>query len=494
MTATLLLSLLCLCLATGGFFLWKRAQKHATEQELAAAERDTARQQLDFLEERFRPVVDADLEAKRIVDAAITERTHLLDTANAERGRIVQDLADTEGKLKQAIGELTEQNKVQLTDQQILKKQIDELYAEFNALDEEANLQSFGFYKPRFDYPTSAEFQQKLEHTRTAQKNLITAGTAATCSTEWTVNGSVVEGRKNTAQYLKLIIRAFNGECDAAIAKVKFNNVLVMETRIKKSYEAINKISTSQHSSISATYLDLRLRELYLVHEMQEKIQAEKELQRQIREQMREEEQAQRELEKAKLDAEKEERRYSEALRKAQQEVEQATGEKQQKLLTQIEALQQQLNQAQQLKQRAISQAQLTRSGHVYVISNIGSFGEDVYKIGMTRRLDPMDRVKELGDASVPFQFDVHAIIYCDDAPKLENTLHRLFHHRRVNRINERKEFFRVSLTEIAEAVLANHGAIEFLHEAEAQDYRKTIAMNSEKVEISQLGAATIFS
>jgi hypothetical protein len=294
------------------------------------------------------------------------------------------------------------------------------------------------------------------------------------------VNGSVVEGRKQTAQFLKLILRAFNGECDAAIAKVKFNNVLVMETRIRKSYEAINKISVSQHSSLSATYLDLRLRELYLVHEVQEKLQAEKETQRQIREQMREEEQAQREIEKAKLDAEKEERRYAEALRKAQQEMQKATGEAQQKLLAQIEALEQQLTQAQQLKQRAISQAQLTRSGHVYVISNIGSFGEDVYKIGMTRRLDPLDRVKELGDASVPFQFDVHAVIYCNDAPKLENTLHRLFHHRRVNRINERKEFFRVSLTEIAQAVLANHGEIEFLHEAEAQEYRKTVAMTAD--------------
>jgi hypothetical protein len=494
MITTLLLSLLCLCVAAGGYFFWKKAQQHAAERDAVAMERDTTRQHLSALEERFRPVVDADTEAKRIVADATTERVQLLATANAERSRIVQDLADTKSRLIQSIEELTEKQQTQHTAQKTLQQQIEELQAEFAALDEESNLQAFGFYKPRFDYPTSAEFQQKLEHTRTTQKSLITAGTAATCSTEWTVNGSVAEGRKNTAQYLKLIIRAFNGECDAAIAKVKFNNVLVMETRIKKSYEAINKISTTQHSSISATYLDLRLRELYLVHEMQEKIQAEKELQRQIREQMREEEQAQRELEKAKLDAEKEERRFVEALRKAQQEVQKASGEAQQKLLAQIEALEQQLTQAQQLKQRAISQAQLTRSGHVYVISNIGSFGEDVYKIGMTRRLDPMDRVKELGDASVPFQFDVHAIIYCDDAPKLENTLHRIFHHRRVNRINERKEFFRVSLTEIAEAVLANYGAIEFLHEAEAQDYRKTVAMNSEKVQISQVGVATVFS
>jgi hypothetical protein len=98
----------------------------------------------------------------------------------------------------------------------------------------------------------------------------------------------------------------------------------------------------------------------------------------------------------------------------------------------------------------------------------------------MTRRLDPIERVKELGDAPVPFQFDVHAVIYCEDAPKLENSLHRLFHHRRVNRVNERKEFFRVPLPEIADAVRANHGAIEFLHEAEAQEYRKTLALLAE--------------
>ena len=501
MTTTLLLGLLCLALAIGAYIQWKKAQKHATERDVVAGERDTSRQQLDAaqqqvttLQERYRPILEADTEAKRIVAAATSERTSLLDAANAERTRITADLVDTRNRLTQTIDGLTQQRKEQQEKHRTLQREIDRLQKEFAALDEESNLQSFGFYKPRFDFPTSAEFQQKIEHTRTAQKNLITAGTAATCSTEWTVNGSVTEGRKKTEQYLKLLLRAFNGECDAATAKVKYNNVLVMETRIKKSYEAINKVSTRQDSRISPSFLDLRLRELYLVHEMHEKIQEEKEVQRQIREQMREEEQAQRELDKAKLDAEKEERRYADALRKAQQEVEQATGEKQQRLLAQIEALQQQLTQAQQLKQRAISQAQLTRSGHVYVISNIGSFGDDVYKIGMTRRLDPMDRVKELGDASVPFQFDVHAIIYCDDAPKLENTLHRLFHHRRVNRINERKEFFRVSLLEIAAAVLDNHGAIEFLHEAEAQDYRKTLAMNSEKVEITQQGAKTLFS
>jgi hypothetical protein len=223
--------------------------------------------------------------------------------------------------------------------------------------------------------------------------------------------------------------------------------------------------------------LNLKLEELYLVHEHQEKLQEEKEEQRRIREEMREEEIALRELERARVEAEKDETRYADALRKAREEAERAVGEKQQKLLTKIDELQRRLEEAQTNKERAIARAQMTRSGHVYIISNIGSFGEHVYKIGMTRRLDPMDRVRELGDASVPFHFDVHAIIYSEDAPGLETALHRKFNHRRVNLVNHRKEFFKVAIEEIAEVVRQHHGEIEFTLAAEAVDYRKSLAM-----------------
>jgi hypothetical protein len=155
-------------------------------------------------------------------------------------------------------------------------------------------------------------------------------------------------------------------------------------------------------------------------------------------------------------------------------------GAKQQKLLNDIEELQRRLTEAQANKERALSRAQMTRSGHVYIISNVGSFGEHVYKIGMTRRLDPMDRVRELGDASVPFQFDVHAIIYAEDAPALEASLHRLFAKRRVNRVNERKEFFKATIDEIAQAVVEHHGQIEIVKDAEAAEYRKTLAALAE--------------
>jgi hypothetical protein len=354
---------------------------------------------------------------------------------------------------------------------------IDRLRAEFSALDEEANLQSFGFYKPRYNFVSSERYQSKLEEIRSRQKMMIQARTAAVCHAEWTVDGSRAEGRKQTNRTLKLILRAFNGECDAAIAKVKYNNIHVMEARIRKAYEAINGLVEVQRAEIVWDYLSLKLDELYLVHEYQEKLQEEKEEQRRIREQMREEEIALRELERAKLDAEKEEQRFAEALRKATEQAERAVGEKQQKLLWQVEELKRRLEEAHTNKERAIARAQMTRSGHVYVISNIGSFGEDVYKIGMTRRLDPMDRVKELGDASVPFPFDVHAIIYSEDAPTLESKLHKLFHQRRVNLVNERKEFFRVSVDEIAKAVRESHGQIDITLAAEAVEYRKTVSM-----------------
>ncbi len=123
----------------------------------------------------------------------------------------------------------------------------------------------------------------------------------------------------------------------------------------------------------------------------------------------------------------------------------------------------------------------MTRSGHVYVISNVGSFGEHVYKIGMTRRLDPMDRIRELGDASVPFQFDVHAIIYSDDAPALESELHKAFDGQRVNRVNERKEFFRVPIEQIATTVREQRGEIEITLTAEAAEYRMTQAILAEE-------------
>jgi hypothetical protein len=447
---------------------------------LGALEAERAKVQADIAgaqEERQRVVRDLEAEKQRAraqVEAAAQARHEEL---LAEQRRLESVIAQIKANQQELLDELRDKRRQGESDMAAFQTSIDRLRAEFNALDEEANLQSFGFYKPRYAFADALSYQRKLDEIRERQKRMIKDKSAAVCRVEWAVNGSKTEGRKQINQTLKLMLRAFNGECDAAVAKVKYNNALVMETRIRKAHEAINGMAEVQTCHIAHDYLNLKLEELFLAHEYQEKLQEEKEEQRRIREQVREEEVALRELEKARLDAEKEERRYSEALRKATEEATRAVGEKQQKLMWQVEELQRRLAEARTNKERAIAQAQLTRSGHVYVISNVGSFGEQVYKIGMTRRLDPMDRVKELGDASVPFPFDVHAIIYSEDAPALENRLHRLFHRRRVNLVNERKEFFRVTIDEIAQAVRENHGDIDITLAAEAAEYRKTISM-----------------
>jgi hypothetical protein len=274
-----------------------------------------------------------------------------------------------------------------------------------------------------------------------------------------------------------MMLRAFNGECDATIARVKWNNVQTMELRIMVSFNAINKLGESHNILIQQEYRDIRIKELRLAYEYQEKVYEEREEQRRIREQIREEERALREMEAAREEAEKEEERYTKALAKAKRDLESKHGIEKDELLIKITQLEENLKKAGELKQRAISMAQITKSGYVYVISNVGSFGENVYKIGMTRRLEPTDRVRELSGASVPFSFDVHAMIYSKNAPELESNFHKKFKTNRVNWVNGRKEFFQVSLEEIERVAHELEHGIEFIKVAEARDYRETRAL-----------------
>jgi hypothetical protein len=295
----------------------------------------------------------------------------------------------------------------------------------------------------------------------------------------WSVGGSEREGARMQKQYCKLLLRAFNGECDAAVAKVSWNNATKMEERIVKAFDAINQLGGVMQVSVSPKYRELKLQELRLEHELEEKKRAIAEEQRRIREQMREEERAQREAEKAQSEAEAEESRFQKALDKARVELAKSRGEEHQRLNAKLVELEQKLAEAHAKSVRAKSMAELTKAGYVYVLSNIGSFGDDVYKIGMTRRLDPMDRVKELGDASVPFPFDVHAMVYSEDAPALEHAFHQHFTNRSVNLVNMRKEFFRIGLDEV-EAYAEERGlTISFTKLAEAREYRESLEMRN---------------
>ncbi len=231
---------------------------------------------------------------------------------------------------------------------------------------------------------------------------------------------------------------------------------------------------------LSPDFRNLKLEELGLAYEYQQKREEEREVQRLIKEQMREEQKVAKEIEEVRDAAEREEKLKKQALKKAREELMAAEGRQTAKLEELVSRLERELGDVLDRKAKAIARAQLTKSGHVYILSNIGTFGEGVFKIGMSRRLEPLERVEELGGASVPFPFDVHAMIYSENAPALECALHRHFANRRVNLINLRREFFRVTLDEIRAAVAENFGQVTFVLVPEAEQYRQTIAKLSD--------------
>ena len=363
---------------------------------------------------------------------------------------------------------------VQEVEAEALRAEIARLRAELESVEDSVEIQSFGFYEPRYGFETSNEYVDRLNANRDEQKAMIRDKSATVCPRDWVVDGSLAKGRQMMAEHSQLMLRAFNGDCDAAIGRVKYDNIARVEKRISKAFEAINKLGATKRIAITEEYLQKKLAELHLVHEHREKLYEEKEEQREIRERMREEQRAEKEIEKACRDAEEEEQRYAKSLEETRAQLDKATGAQVEKLEGLVQKLEQELAAAIDRKSKSIARAQLTRSGHVYVLSNVGSFGEGIYKIGMTRRLEPLERVNELGDASVPFRFDVHAMIYSEDAPRLENALHEEFAARRVNRINLRREYFRVTIDEIMAAVERHHGTVTFVTKPEAEEFRKS--------------------
>ena len=345
--------------------------------------------------------------------------------------------------------------------------------------EDNVELESFSLYHPKFSFCNSDEYKERLKTIRDQEKVQLRNKTAVSYYDGWTVNGSKAEGRKMNNENIKLLLRAFNDECDIAISSAKFSNFDRCQQRIEKAYETVNKLGITSRIRIMPGYLSLKLDELHLAYEYECKKQEEKEAQRALREQQREEALLAKEIEAARKEAEKEKKHYIQALEKLDGQLADCTDSNKRK---DLEARKDEVvgyldGITAKLADMDYRQAN-QKAGYVYVISNIGSFGEGVYKIGMTRRLDPMERVYELGDASVPFFFDVHAMIFSDDAPKLEAALHRAFADRRVNKVNLRREYFRVTLDEIKAVVRANHDkTVDFIEAPEAQQYRETLLM-----------------
>lgn len=310
---------------------------------------------------------------------------------------------------------------------------------------------------------------QELALARQRVRVMVSEGRAADCD-------YVEEHRQTRA--VRFVTDAFNGKVDAILSKLKGSNVGTMEQKIRDAYAMVNHNGKAfRNARITPSYLQVRLTELKWAAATLELREKEREEQREIKARIREEARAQREFEKAQRAAAREEAQLRKAMEKAMKMVAKARSEDREKYEEQLRELEGKLQEAEERNQRAVSMAQLTRSGHVYVISNVGSFGEQVFKIGLTRRLEPMDRVKELGDASVPFKFDVHAMIYSEDAPSLETALHHRFALNQVNKVNPRKEFFRVTLAEVREAVAALGLDVHWTMQAEALEYRESKAL-----------------
>jgi tetratricopeptide (TPR) repeat protein len=407
-----------------------------------------------------------------------------------ENARLMQLVEELQGTETAEIEEKLEEKKLKLikldkSERKVLdrlikvKSDIKQKESQLIELDETVMLESFALYRPKFALQNSEQYKTSLDRVRKRQKQMIKDKTAATGDQEWVVNGKKAQGKKMMNDMVKLVIRSFNNECDMAVTKVKFNNMDSCKKRLEKSYEALNKLGNLMQVSISPHYKQLKYDELYLAHEYQIKKQEEKEHQKMLREQIREEAKLKKEIEEARKSIYKEQKHYTNALTKLNKQIATSSDPIELKdLEVKIAEIQSQLGEIDKnLKDIDYREAN-KRAGYVYVISNIGSFGKNIYKIGMTRRLEPMDRVHELGDASVPFNFDVHAMMFSDDAPTLENTLHKAFENKKVNMVNTRREFFNVSLNEIENVIKNNYDkTVDFVELAPAEHYRESIKM-----------------
>jgi hypothetical protein len=314
-----------------------------------------------------------------------------------------------------------------------------------------------------------AEAGTELKNARDRTRLMVKNGTAATCN-------YVEENRRETA--VRFVVDAFNGKVDSILSRTKHDNVGTLTQEIRDAFTLVNYNGAAfRNARVVDTYLDARLAELRWAAVAQELKLRDREEQRRIKEQIREEEKAQREFERSLRETAKEEEMLRKAMDKIQDQVAKASEAQRQKYEGQLAELADRLRKVEEEKQRAKSMAEQTKTGHVYIISNIGSFGVDVFKIGLTRRLEPLDRVRELGDASVPFAFDVHAMIPSSDAPALERALHKHFLAAQMNKVNPRKEFFRVPLAVIREEIEGLQVTAKWTIAAEAKEYRETLAL-----------------
>ena len=359
---------------------------------------------------------------------------------------------------------------------QVKSNKIQQLKSQLISTSEDIEMESFSLYRPKYNFATALGYKDKLNEIRQRQKEMIKNKFAVNFSENWTVDGSIAKGRKMTNDNIRQIIRSFNNECEAAINNVKFSNIDSIRKRIDNSFKQLNKLNITNKLSISHSFLNLKHEELDLAFEYERKKQEEKEILREQRAREREEKKLQREIQSKKNIIDKDINHYSNMVRELESKIKNLEDE------TQIDALNKEIVdligniQTKEAEKEELDYREAhSAAGYVYVISNIGSLGENIVKIGVTRRLEPYDRIAELSSASVPFKYDVHAMVFSYEAYQLESTLHKKFDNKRINKMNPRKEFFNISISEIKDALEEYKDlTIDFTEIAEAEEYRES--------------------
>lgn len=331
-------------------------------------------------------------------------------------------------------------------------------------------LQEIGLYQYRHPLDTAVQYRAKLDALEEAMRAAVKAGDAVTGAKRWVINGSEKDGARMVADYCKLMLRSYNAEADNLVRGLRPHALEASAKRLESLRSSITKLGQRMSIEITASYHALRLQELELTADYLSKKAEEKEREREARARRREEELAQREYEAEQERLEKEKAHY-EAVKRAMimRGDAAAASEAEAKLVVIQHAI-----------DGVIARAANYRAGYVYVISNVGAFGPDVVKIGLTRRLEPAERIYELSGASVPFRYDIHALFFSEDAVGLETALHHRFASRRVNRVNMRREFFFVSPREVKDVLVEMAGnLLSFEEVPEAIEWRQSVGLHT---------------
>ncbi|HHJ7363698.1 TPA: DUF4041 domain-containing protein [Streptococcus pyogenes] len=374
-------------------------------------------------------------------------------------------------KIKQQASDIISDAEKQKKEVQLEYKKIKAEISEMNtALSDKADEVLFSQTTVDFtDEVTSNEIKSELSVVQLEEKEIVKNNEAVLITSR---NKKVIANKQ-----AKQLLRAFNAEADYYISNVTMKNVDTFRNKLAKSFENLNKLFEIDKVQLTQKYLKSKLKQLDIIFKYKKQVEIEKELLKAQKEEIREQQKAEKEIQQAKAKLEKEERQFNNEMSKLLKYLNGAQNEIEQQIYAdKIKELEDKIKELERDKEDVLKRESNTRAGYVYIISNIGSFGENVYKIGMTRRLEPMDRVNELSSASVPFPFDVHALIFSEDAPALESTLHNYFRNKEVNKVNPRKEFFKVDLQEIKEVVLKEHNnTVHFTDLAVAEQYYESI-------------------